>query len=160
MTILARKTRTRVVEDDRERFGNDKLQAMVSALSGTTAQPGAAYFAPPSIPSEPTEPINPKLVMADGDRRVKKRRTLGNEPDAGKAPAVSNVLHHLNLRSRPRPPPEIQYYEQPRQEDERGPRGETPLVGHEWPSDDEGGSDYDGSFSEDESDGSDKDYQG
>jgi hypothetical protein len=133
---------------------------MIDTLSGPTVQPGDAYFAPPSIPFEPTEPMHPKLVMADGHRRLKKRRTLGNEPDAGKPKPVSNFLHRPNLRSRPRSPPQVELHEQRKREAEQGARGETPLVGPEWPSDDEGGSDYEGLSSQDESDGSDKDYQG
>jgi hypothetical protein len=155
--MVARKTKTRVVEDNRERFENEKLQAMVDTLSGPLAQPGAAYFAPPSIPFEPTKLTNPKLIMAHGDRRRKKRRMYGLETDADKGQAVSNVLHRTGLR--PRQASETPYYKVVVPEDEQIPRGQTPSLGP-WPSDDEGGSDYDGLFSEDESDGSDKDYQG
>jgi hypothetical protein len=131
------------------------LQAIIDTLSGTTAKPGTAYFDPPSIPFEPIEPMNPKMVMADGDRRLKKRRSLGNEPDAGKGQAVSNVLHRPDLRPRTRHRSETPLHETLRRQAELGPRGETPM-GPEW-SDTEQGSDYD-SPSESESDGSDKDY--
>lgn len=154
LTILGRETGAAVIEDDRERFGNEKLQAIVDTLSGNAAKPGTAYFDPPSIRFEPTEPTHPKLVMADGDRRLKKRRTIGNEPDAGKALPVPNVLHRTGLRPRHRS--ETPLHEVLRRQEEQGPRGETPS-GPNWESDEEEGSD-DERYSESESDGSDKDY--
>jgi hypothetical protein len=113
-------TDVRLVEPDRSDF-----RMILSTLAYEPRNPGPAYFATPVKPAQSTDP---KLVMADGSRRTRKRRMVGSEPDAGKGKAVDNRAHRTD-----RPPRRARsatpVHERLRREAERAmPRGETPSA--------------------------------
>jgi len=137
-----------------------RYTAMMRTLVFESSEPPPdSYYDSTSAVTDEQHSTNPKLTMADGDRRAKKRKQFGLEPEAGKGKEVDNRLHRKNP-SRSRPASKVYV---PLRSDTPAPRSETPALSENpWPSSSEESSEDSESESSSESGsqgGSDEDYR-